>query len=174
MHASNFRTVKRPSDVVRVFDLVRKEIPSKLLLVGEGPERLFVQQLVKELGLASLVHFLGEQAYLESLLSCADVFLLPSEQESFGLAALEAMNCGVPVIGSRVGGLPEVVVDGETGFLFPVGEVRAMATACIQLLTSEEYGAFSSRARARAREEFDSEKIIPQYEALYRRLTETL
>lgn len=170
MHASNFRTVKRPSDVVRVFDLVRKKVPAKLLLVGEGPERLFVQQLVKELGLIQDVHFLGEQAYLESLLSCADLFLLPSEQESFGLVALEAMSCGVPVIGSRVGGLPEVVTDGETGYLFPVGEVREMAAASFELLTSDKHAVFAANARARARTEFDSEKIIPQYEALYTKL----
>ena len=173
MHASNFRTVKRPSDVIRVFDLVRKQVPAKLLLVGEGPERLFVQQIAKELDLTPHVHFLGEQAYLESLLSSADLFLLPSEQESFGLVALEAMSCGVPVIGSQVGGLPEVVVDGETGYLFPVGEVREMAAAAVDLLTSDKHAVFSAKARARARNEFDGEKIIPQYEALYRRLVES-
>ncbi len=171
IHASNFRPVKRVSDVVRLFDLVRREIPSKLLFVGEGPERLFVRHLVKELGLSEHVHFLGEQDYLEDLLSCADLLLLPSEQESFGLVALEAMSCGVPVVGTKVGGLPEVVIDGESGFLVPVGEVRAMADAAISLLSDpEKHNRFANAARARAQSEFDSKKIIPQYEALYQRL----
>jgi N-acetyl-alpha-D-glucosaminyl L-malate synthase BshA len=170
MHASNFRPVKRVSDVVRVFDLVRREVPSKLLLVGEGPERLFVRQLVKELGLSEHVHFLGEQDYLENLLSCVDVLVLPSEQESFGLVALEAMSCGVPVVGTAVGGLPEVVTDGESGFLVPVGEVRAMADAAISLLTDDErHTKFAAAARLRAHA-FDSNTIIPQYESLYERL----
>lgn len=171
MHASNFRPVKRVSDVVRVFDLLRRAVPSKLLLVGEGPERLFVRQLVKELGLSDHVHFLGEQLDLQNLLSCVDLLLLPSEQESFGLVALEAMSCGVPVVGTAVGGLPEVVTDGECGFLVPVGEIRAMADAAIDLLSHpEKHARFAAAARARATAEFDSKKIIPQYEALYERL----
>jgi N-acetyl-alpha-D-glucosaminyl L-malate synthase BshA len=171
MHASNFRPVKRVSDVVRVFDLLRRDVPSKLLFVGEGPERLFVKQLVKELGLSEHVHFLGEQDYLENVLSCVDLLLVPSEQESFCLVALEAMNCGVPVVGTAVGGLPEVVTHGETGFLFPVGEIRAMADAAIDLLSNpEKHRHFASAARTRAAAEFDSKKIIPQYEALYERL----
>jgi len=171
IHASNFRPVKRVSDVVRVFELVQRETPAKLLLVGEGPERLFVQQLVKELRLTEHVHFLGEQDFLESLLSCADLLLLPSEQESFGLVALEAMSCGVPVIGTRVGGLPEVVIDGQTGFLLPVGEIRAMADAARALLSDpEKHGRFAAAARIRAETEFDGEKIISQYESLYENL----
>ena len=171
MHASNFRPVKRVSDVVRVFELVCRELPAKLLLVGEGPERLFVKQLVKELGLAEHVHFLGEQQYLETLLTAADLFLLPSEQESFGLVALEAMNCNVPVVGARVGGLPEVVLHGETGYLLPVGEVRAMADAAIELLSDDaKHARFAEASRERAASEFDRQKIIPQYEALYQRL----
>ncbi len=171
MHASNFRPVKRVSDVVRIFARVRQEIPAKLLLVGEGPERLFVQTLVKELKLSKDVHFLGEQDYLESLLSCADLFLLPSEQESFGLVALEAMSCEVPVIGASIGGLPEVVVHNETGFLFPVGEIQRMARAATALLSDEdELRKFRKSARQRAVEMFDASKIIPQYERLYEKV----
>jgi N-acetyl-alpha-D-glucosaminyl L-malate synthase BshA len=173
IHASNFRPVKRVSDVVRIFARVRKEIPAKLLLVGEGPERLFAQQLVKELKLTGDVHFLGEQDYLESLLSCADLFLLPSEQESFGLVALEAMACEVPVLGAAVGGLPEVVVHGETGFLFPVGEIQPMAEAATELLADEEkLRSFRKSARQRAVELFDASKIIPQYEQFYHQVLE--
>ena len=168
MHASNFRPVKRVSDVVRMFHRVQKKIPAKLLLVGQGPERLFVQQLVKELQLKEHVHFLGEQDYLESLLSCADLFVLPSEQESFGLVALEAMSCEVPVLGTNIGGLPEVVENDQTGFLFPVGEIQQMADAAIDLLSSpEKLQRFRQSARRVAVERFDSEKIIPEYEHLY-------
>jgi len=171
MHASNFRPVKRVSDVVRIFDLVRKDVPSKLLLVGEGPERLFVQQLVKELKLKEHVHFLGEQDNLDTILGCADLFLLPSEQESFGLVALEAMSCRVPVVGAAVGGLPEVVIHGETGYLAPVGEIRAMAEGAIELLTkAPRHAQFADAGRSRAVSAFDAAKIIPQYEALYERL----
>ena len=171
MHASNFRPVKRVSDVVRIFDRVQKKLPSKLLLVGQGPERLFVQQLVKELHLTEQVHFLGEQDYLESLLSCADLFVLPSEQESFGLVALEAMACEVPVLGTSIGGLPEVVVHGETGFLFPVGEIQQMADAAIELLSDPlRLERFRRSARAWAVERFDSEKIIPEYERFYQQV----
>lgn len=173
MHASNFRPVKRVTDVVRIFDRVQKEIPSKLLLVGAGPERLFVQQLVKELHLTEHVHFLGEQDYLESLLSCADLFVLPSEQESFGLVALEAMSCEVPVIGASIGGLPEVVAQGETGFLFAVGEIQQMADAAIELLANEqELARFRRNARQWAVDRFDSETIIPRYEQFYQQVLE--
>ena len=173
MHASNFRPVKRVSDVIRIFERVNRELPAKLLLVGEGPERLFARQLVKELKLNGHVHFLGEQDYLEDLLSCADLFLLPSEQESFGLVALEAMSCKVPVIGTRIGGLPEVVTHGENGYLFPVGEVQEMADAAVALLRDEErHASFAESARSRAVDEFDVEKLVPQYEALYERVLE--
>ncbi len=171
MHASNFRPVKRVSDVVRVFDLVRQALPAKLLLVGEGPERLFVQQLVKELRLSEHVHFLGEQDNLDTILGCADLLLLPSEQESFGLVALEAMSCNVPVIGTAVGGLPEVVIHGESGYLAPVGEVRQMAEWAVELLKDPgRHETFARAGRARAVSAFDAQKIIPQYEALYERL----
>ncbi len=168
MHASNFRPVKRISDIVRIFAKVREQIPSKLLLLGEGPERLFAQQLVKELKIGQDVQFLGEQDYIENLLSCADLFLLPSEQESFGLVALEAHSCGVPVVGAATGGLPEVVIDGETGFLLPVGDVPGMAQKCVELLTNDQlYQSFSKRGRERAVSCFERQLIIPQYEAYY-------
>jgi len=168
MHVSNFRPVKRVGDVVRIFARVHEKMPSKLILVGEGPERLFIQQLVKELKLSKDVYFLGAQDYTEPLFFCADLFLLPSEQESFGLAALEAMACGVPVIGADVGGLPEVVTHGESGYLFPVGEIGPMAEKAFLLLSSPEtHESFKKEARRRAAQFFDADKIIQQYEAFY-------
>lgn len=171
MHASNFRPVKRVSDVVRIFAKVRDAIPAKLILVGEGPERLFVQQLVKEMKLSEDVWFLGQQDYIEHLLSCADLFVLPTEQESFGLVALEAHSCGVPVVGAATGGLPEVVADGETGFLLPVGEIAGMSQKALELLTNAHLNAlFSKTARARAVACFEKQKIIPEYEAFYQEI----
>ena len=168
MHASNFRPVKRVTDVVRIFARIRERIPVRLLLVGEGPERLFVQQLVKELKLSEDVLFLGEQEYIGQLMNCADLFFLPSEQESFGLVALEAQSCGVPVIGTATGGLPEVVEDGKTGFLLPVGDIAGMAQKSLELLSKTDlYDAFHRDARKRALKCFDSKSIIPQYEAFY-------
>lgn len=168
MHASNFRPVKRVTDVVRIFATVREHIPVKLLLVGEGPERLFVQQLVKELKLSEDVLFLGEQEYIAQLMNCADLFFLPSEQESFGLVALEAQSCGVPVIGAATGGLPEVVEDGKTGFLLPVGDISGMAQKSLELLSKNDlYEAFHKKSRERVLDYFDSKSIIPQYEAFY-------
>jgi N-acetyl-alpha-D-glucosaminyl L-malate synthase BshA len=168
MHASNFRPVKRVSDVVRIFARVRQEMPCKLLLVGEGPERLFAQQLVKELNLQADVRFLGQIDQIESILMCADVFLLPSEQESFGLAALEALACGVPVVGATTGGLPEVVRHGETGYLYPVGEIRDMALAALDILGDDQrYQRFSETARKQATKNFDIKVILPQWEAYY-------
>jgi N-acetyl-alpha-D-glucosaminyl L-malate synthase BshA len=171
MHASNFRPVKRVGDVVRVFERVNRVAPSKLLLVGEGPERLFVQTLVRELDLSDRVFFLGQQDYLEDLLTCADIFFLPSEQESFGLAALEAMACGVPVIGSRTGGLPEVVVDGETGFLCGIGEIQEMTERTLEIIKdSSTLSAFRARSRKLVEEKFDLDHIIPQYESYYQKV----
>ena len=168
MHASNFRPVKRVTDVVRIFATIREQIPVKLLLVGEGPERLFVQQLVKELKLSEDVLFLGEQEYIGQLMNCADLFFLPSEQESFGLVALEAQSCGVPVIGAATGGLPEVVEDGKTGFLLPVGDISGMAQKSLELLSrNDQYEAFHKESRKRVLDYFDSKLIIPQYEAFY-------
>jgi len=170
MHASNFRPVKRVSDVVRIFAKAREQMPCKLLLVGEGPERLFIQQLVKELKLRDDVLFLGEVDYIEQILRCADLFLLPSEQESFGLVALEAMNCGVPVIAAHTGGLPEVIVHDETGFLFPVGEINAMAQAAIDLLRDgQKHRRFAGAARQRARQ-FAIDSIMPEWEGYYQEI----
>jgi N-acetyl-alpha-D-glucosaminyl L-malate synthase BshA len=168
MHASNFRPVKRIADVVRIFARVRERIPAKLILIGDGPERLFIQQLVRELKLNSDVQFMGEQDQLEPLFLCADLFLLPSEQESFGLTALEAMNCGVPVIATSIGGLPEVITHGETGYLFPVGDVADMAASAVALLTDPaRHGLFKAQARKRAEQFFNADQIIPLYEAFY-------
>ena len=170
MHASNFRPVKRVSDVVRIFARVRESMPCKLLLVGEGPERLFIQQLVKELNMREDVLFLGEVDHLEQILKCADLFLLPSEQESFGLVALEAMNCSVPVIGARIGGLPEVVVHGENGYLFPVGETSHMAEAALDLLADEKkLLAFRENAHRHA-QKFDIENVMPEWEGFYQEI----
>jgi N-acetyl-alpha-D-glucosaminyl L-malate synthase BshA len=168
MHASNFRPVKRIADVVRIFAQVRERVPAKLVLIGDGPERLFIQQLVRELKLASDVQFMGEQDQLEPLFLCADLFLLPSEQESFGLTALEAMNCGVPVIATAIGGLPEVITHGETGYLFPVGDVAGMAASAVALLTDPaRHALFRAQARKRAEGSFDADRIIPLYESYY-------
>jgi N-acetyl-alpha-D-glucosaminyl L-malate synthase BshA len=137
-------------------------------LIGDGPERIFIKQLVKELKLDSDVSFLGEQDYLEPLFFCADLFLLPSEQESFGLTALEAMNCGVPVIASEIGGLPEVITHGETGYLYPVGEIKEMAEKSLALLSDpQKHESFKQQARRQATLSFNAEQIIPQYEAYY-------
>ncbi|MFQ6033010.1 MAG: N-acetyl-alpha-D-glucosaminyl L-malate synthase BshA [Candidatus Zixiibacteriota bacterium] len=168
MHASNFRPIKRVGDVVRIFAHVREQIPTKLILIGDGPERLFIQQLVKELKLTDDVYFLGEQDHTEPIFLCADLFLLPSEQESFGLTALEAMNCSVPVIATETGGLPEVITHGETGYLYPVGEIKKMAEKSIELLSNpEQHELFKKQARRQATQSFNAEQIITEYEAYY-------
>jgi N-acetyl-alpha-D-glucosaminyl L-malate synthase BshA len=168
VHASNFRPVKRVGDVVRIFAEVHARIPAKLILIGDGPERPFIQQLIKDLKLSADVYFLGEQDHLEPLFFCADLFLLPSEQESFGLTALEAMNCSVPVIATETGGLPEVITHGETGYLYPVGEIKKMAEKSIELLSSpKKHELFKQQARRRATQSFNADQIIPQYEAFY-------
>ncbi len=168
MHASNFRPVKRVGDVVRIFEEVHAKIPAKLLLIGDGPEQPIIQQLIKDLKLSADVYFLGEQDHLEPLFFCADLFLLPSEQESFGLTALEAMNCSVPVIATETGGLPEVITHGKTGYLYPVGEIKKMAQKSLELLSNpEKHKLFKQQARRRATQSFNADKIIPQYEAFY-------
>ncbi len=170
-HVSNFRPLKRVDDVVRIFAAVRAEVPSRLDLVGEGPERSRIEALVASLGLASHVRFLGEKSDLISLLQHSDLFLLPSQTESFGLAALEAMACGVPVVASDVGGIPEVVVDGETGFLVAPGDIALMAKHARRLLTDEDLRRRVSReARHVAETRFRPAPAIDRYEALYRRV----
>jgi L-malate glycosyltransferase len=171
VHLSNFRPVKRVRDVVEIFDLVRREIPAKLLMIGDGPERSSAEWLVREKALTSDVVFLGKQGQVQNLLNCADVLLLPSQLESFGLAALEGMACGVPPICSRVGGLPEVIRDGVEGYLVPVGDVQTMAARALEILTHPDRREQMGRAaRERALADFCTDKIIPLYESLYQRV----
>jgi N-acetyl-alpha-D-glucosaminyl L-malate synthase BshA len=169
MHVSNFRSVKRVRDVVEIFGRMRRQVSARLVMVGDGPERPLAAERAEELGLREDVLFLGKHASVDELLACADLFLLPSESESFGLAALEAMACGAPVVASRVGGLPEVVADGETGYLFPVGRVDEMAAAAAEILGNEELHArFSAAGRSLAETRFSAEAVVPRYEAFYR------
>jgi N-acetyl-alpha-D-glucosaminyl L-malate synthase BshA len=167
VHTSNFRKVKRVEDIVRVFYIVTKEVNAKLLLIGDGPERNHLEDLCRELKLCDHIRFLGKQDAIEELLSVADIFLLPSEQESFGLSALEAMACEVPVISSNAGGIPEVNVDGYTGYMTNIGDIDLMAERIIELLKDEEkLNQFRSNALNHAKT-FDIEKILPQYEEYY-------
>jgi L-malate glycosyltransferase len=172
IHISNVRPVKRVLDVIRIFERVLLHLPCRLRMVGDGPDRGKVEQYCREHNICQKITFLGSLPLVEEVLVGADVFLLPSEQESFGLAALEALSCGVPVIASRAGGLPEVVDDGETGFLFPVGDVDAMAHAAVLLLTdSERRAAMSEAARRAAVERFGQAAVVAQYRAIYERVT---
>jgi N-acetyl-alpha-D-glucosaminyl L-malate synthase BshA len=172
-HVSNFRPLKRVEDVVRIFAAVHAELPSRLDLVGEGPERTRIEALVADLGLREYVRFLGERGDLIAVLQQSDLFLLPSQTESFGLAALEAMACGVPVVASHVGGVSEVVVDGETGFLAAVGDVAGMARHARRLLTDEDlYLRMSHAARHLAETQFRLAPAVDRYEAVYRRVLE--
>lgn len=171
MHISNFRPVKRVGDVVEVFKRVRERVPSKLLLVGEGPELSKIQWQIRQMGLERDVHFLGKQEDVAQVISLADLMLLPSEKESFGLVALEAMACGVPTIGSMAGGIPELVADGETGYLAPVGDTEAMARSAVRLLDDPVlYGKFAEACIARAREKFCDRLITHEYERIYYRV----
>jgi N-acetyl-alpha-D-glucosaminyl L-malate synthase BshA len=174
LHISNFRGVKRVPDVIRIFAQVQRTIASRLILAGEGPELSRAMQLAQELGVESRICFLGKQDEVARLLSLADLLLLPSEKESFGLVALEAMACGVPTIGSEAGGIPEVVDHGKTGFLSPVGDVDRMAQDAIRLLSDATlYQRFSENGLQRARNRFCGERIADQYEALYQRVIES-
>src|SRR5690349_526458 len=168
MHISNFRPVKRVRDVVRVFARVREEIPSVLVMVGDGPDRVHAEAEARELGVEDRVFFLGKIETVAALLSAADLFLIPSQSESFGLSALEALASGVPVVGSDAGGLPEVVRDGETGVLCGVGDVAGMAAASLRILSDKKLWAeMSRRAAADARERFSRDAIVTRYESLY-------
>jgi N-acetyl-alpha-D-glucosaminyl L-malate synthase BshA len=167
MHISNFRKVKRVEDVMHIFDKIRKKIPAKLLLIGDGPERTNIEKLCRELGACDDIKMLGKVVSPEEHLLMADLFLLPSETESFGLAALEAMASHVPVISSNAGGLPEVNIDEKTGYLCNVGDVNGMAKRAIELLKDEnKLNEFKRQAYEQAKK-FDIQKILPQYEALY-------
>ncbi|HEY9230413.1 MAG TPA: N-acetyl-alpha-D-glucosaminyl L-malate synthase BshA [Gemmatimonadaceae bacterium] len=168
MHVSNFRPVKRVKDVVRVFARVAKRVPSVLVMVGDGPDRVDAESEARDLGVQDKVFFLGKIDTVAPLLAGADLFLLPSSSESFGLSALEALACGVPVIGTMTGGLPEVVRQNETGVLCPVGDVDAMADAAVSILSDrDKWRAMSARAAADARERFSLDEIVAEYEKFY-------
>jgi N-acetyl-alpha-D-glucosaminyl L-malate synthase BshA len=171
MHVSNFRPVKRVEDVVEIFARVLRKVPARLVMVGDGPERPRALERAEELGVRPNVLFLGKHDSVNELLTCADLFLLPSQSESFGLAALEAMACGAPVIASAAGGLPEVVEHEETGYLFRPGDVDAMAEAGIQILRDGALRARLAEAGRRvAVDRFGAASVVPRYEALYDRM----
>lgn len=173
IHVSNFRKVKRTDDVVRIFNIVNQAMPSKLLFIGDGPERRNAEVLCRELGLEEDVRFLGKQDAIEELMAVADLMLIPSEKESFGLAALEAMACEVPVISTKTGGLPEVNIHGETGYLSAVGNVEEMGRYAISILEDDVVlQGFRDRALAQAKR-FDIEAILPIYEAYYEEILQT-
>lgn len=169
-HVSNFRPVKRVEDVIRIFAQVSERVGSRLLMIGDGPDRPRAVELAHELGVSGRVSFLGSFPRIEDILAISDLFLLPSAQESFGLAALEAMASGVPVVASRIGGIPEVVVDGKTGFLCEMGDVRGMAEAAVGLLGDPaRHRAFAEAARTHAVTAFCEEKVVPLYAKAYER-----
>jgi len=170
VHTSNFRKVKRTQDVVRIFAKINEVIPSKLLMVGDGQERPECEQLCRDFGVMDNVRFLGKQDAVEEILSVSDLFLMPSQSESFGLAALEAMACKVPVVSSNAGGLPELNVDGETGYIRDIGDIDGMAEASIDILKDDaRLNQFKENALARAKT-FDLTFILPQYESYYQQI----
>ncbi|MDR2285336.1 MAG: N-acetyl-alpha-D-glucosaminyl L-malate synthase BshA [Sphingobacterium sp.] len=174
IHTSNFRKVKNTTDVVRIFHQVNQKIPSKLLMVGDGPERSNAEELSRQLGICSSVRFLGKQDAIEEILSVSDLFLMPSSSESFGLAALEAMACSVPVISTNTGGLPELNVNGVTGFLSDIGDVDDMAKNAIHILEDcPRLEEFKKAAYARAKD-FDIKQILPVYERYYQKAIDGL
>ncbi|WP_175636134.1 N-acetyl-alpha-D-glucosaminyl L-malate synthase BshA [Pedobacter ghigonis] len=173
IHTSNFRKVKRTGDVIRIFEKVQAVIPSKLLMVGDGPERVYNEQLCRSLNICENVRFLGKQDAVEEILSVSDLFLMPSESESFGLAALEAMACKVPVITTNAGGLPELNVDGFCGYMSNVGDVEDMAAHAIEILKDDEtLKRFKENAFTRA-QDFDLKKILPSYISFYKEVIES-
>jgi L-malate glycosyltransferase len=173
VHVSNFRPLKRVLDVVEVFRRVRREMPAHLLMVGDGPDRAKVEQYCRTHSMCQDITFVGSVPQVEEVLVGADLFLLPSEIESFGLAALEALACEVPVVAARVGGLPEVVIEGETGFLLPVGDVEGMAAAALRLLADDELRRRMGEAgRRRAVETFGQDKVVRRYREIYERVVE--
>jgi len=171
VHLSNFRPVKRIADVVQVFARIAEAIPAKLMLIGDGPDRSTAEYLARKLGVSDRIHFLGKQDNVNELLPNADLMLMPSEMESFGLAALEAMACRVPAIATQVGGVPELINDGVNGLLFDVGDVEAMAMAAIDLLQDQpRLDAMSAAARKTAQDHFCATTIIAKYESYYRQI----
>jgi L-malate glycosyltransferase len=171
IHVSNFRAVKRPTDVIDIFERVQREIPAVLLMVGDGPERSNAEWAVRNSGIEQKVHFMGKQDNIEELIGISDLLLLPSETESFGLVALEAMACEVPVVASCVGGLPEVVTNGVEGFLVEPRDTRNMAECSMIILADQAYRKeMGIRARKKARSRFCSTQIIPAYENYYRKV----
>jgi L-malate glycosyltransferase len=167
VHVSNFRPVKRVADVVKVFNIVRKHIPAKLLMIGDGPDRQANEDMARCIGIYQDIRYLGKQEQISEILSIADLFLLPSESESFGLSALEAMACMVPLVSTNAGGLPEINVNGKTGFLSPVGDVEDMAKHALYVLGDDaRLAQFKKNAIAQARK-FEKQHIIPMYEQLY-------
>ena len=172
VHASNFRKIKRVNDVVKIFAEVKKEVPAKLLMIGDGPERSGCEEVARNLNVQDDVRFLGKQEQMEEIMAIADLFLLPSEYESFGLSALEAMAAHVPVISSDAGGLPEVNINGITGFTAKTGDVATMSACAIELLKDDEkLNLFKQQAFDQAKR-FDISNIVPQYEKLYNRFCE--
>ncbi|HEY5744981.1 MAG TPA: N-acetyl-alpha-D-glucosaminyl L-malate synthase BshA [Chryseolinea sp.] len=171
VHTSNFRKVKRVGDVINIFANIHAEIPAKLLMIGDGPERSKAETQCRELEISQDVRFLGKLEAVEEVLSVADLFLMPSEKESFGLAALEAMACEVPVISSDTGGLPELNVQGVTGFMSPVGDVEDMTRKALFILDKNNLQTFKDNALKRAKE-FDISRILPLYEGYYQRVME--
>ncbi len=167
VHVSNFRAVKRVKDVIRIFEKIHKEIPSKLLMIGDGPDRQSAEDLARALGIYADIRFLGKQEQISEILSISDLFILPSETESFGLSALEAMACSVPLISSNAGGLPEINIEGKTGFMGNVGDIDVMAEKAIYILGDDaRLKEFKKAAIAQARH-FEKQHIIPMYEKLY-------
>ena len=167
-HVSNFRPVKRIPDVIDIFEKISQEVPAKLLLIGEGPETVMARRQISKSNLKDRVIFLGSQSRVEAVMPCSDLFLMPSAEESFGLAALEALACGVPVIGSSGTGLMEVVEDYKDGYLFPVGDTGSMAHAAIALLKNpQRLEEFKKSAAANALKKFKADKIVSEYEQFY-------